>query len=181
MEYLKIPKERIGVLIGHKGETRKTIEDYTGVKLEIDSKTGEISIDDHQVDDPLAVLKVKNIVKAIGRGFSPQKALKLIDENLDFYVFHITEFVGKKDSHIKRVKARVIGRQGKTKNILEKLTDSDISVYGHTISIISSLTNIDITKKAIDMLLRGSKHATVYRFVEREMKNLKIKHRTGFF
>jgi len=34
---------------------------------------------------------------------------------------------------------------------------------------------MDIAKKAIDKLLNGSKHATIYRFVETNMK--KIRHR----
>ena len=37
MKYLKIPKERIGIIIGHKGETKKMIEKMSKVTLEIDS------------------------------------------------------------------------------------------------------------------------------------------------
>jgi len=44
MRYVKIPTERVGVLIGKNGEIKEKIEGY-GVKLEIDSKEGEIKIE----------------------------------------------------------------------------------------------------------------------------------------
>ena len=37
------PKERIAVLIGKGGATRKMIEDAVGVKIHIDSESGEVS------------------------------------------------------------------------------------------------------------------------------------------
>jgi len=87
MKYLKVPMDRIGALIGHKGETKKDLEDRLGVKLDIDSKTGEVTIDDHEVEDPLMVIKMENIIKAVGRGFSPEKAFLLMKDNSDFFLF----------------------------------------------------------------------------------------------
>jgi ribosomal RNA assembly protein len=78
------------------------------------------------------------------------------------------------------LKSRVIGKEGKTKRVLEELTDSKISVYGHTISIISDMEKMNILKKSIDMLLTGSKHATVYRFVETQMKELRRSRRLDY-
>jgi len=59
MRYIKIPMERIAVVIGHNGETKRDLENKSGVSLEIDSRMGELAIDDHNVDDPLKVLKLK--------------------------------------------------------------------------------------------------------------------------
>ena len=180
MKYIKIPMERIAVLIGHNGETKNELEERSGLKIDIDSKLGEITIDDHEVENPLIVIKIENIIKAIGRGFSPQNAVKLFDDDADFFIFDLHDYVGKKPAHIRRLKSRIIGREGKTKRVLEELTDSKISIYGHTISIISDITRINILKKSIDMLLTGSKHATVYRFVESQIKELKRAERFGF-
>ena len=44
MEYVRIPQRRIGVLIGHDGETRKEFEVATGCTLEIDSRTGIVRV-----------------------------------------------------------------------------------------------------------------------------------------
>lgn len=180
MKYLKIPMDRVAILIGHNGETKKEIEDRSGLRLDIDSKLGEVVIDDHEVDDPLIVIKIENIVKAIARGFSPQNAYRLFEDEADFFIFDLYDYVGKKPSHIRRLKSRIIGREGKTKRVLEELTDSKISIYGHTISIISDMMKMNILKKSIDMLLTGSKHATVYRFVESQIRELRMGQRYGF-
>ena len=180
MKYLKIPMERVAILIGHNGETKNEIEKRSGLRINIDSKLGEVVIDDHEIEDPLIVIKIVNIVKAIGRGFSPQNAYRLFNDDADFFIFDLYDYVGKKQSHIRRLKSRIIGREGKTKRVLEELTDSSISIYGHTISIISDINRINILKKSIDMLLTGSKHATVYRFVENQIRELRMEERYGF-
>ena len=180
MKYLKIPMERIGVLIGHNGEIKKNLETRSGLKLEINSKDGEVVIDDHESNNPLMPLVMEKVVKAIGIGFSPEKAEFLFKDDADFFIFDLHDYVGKKDTHIRRLKSRVIGKEGKTKRVLEELTDSKVSVYGHTISIISDMERMNILKKSIDMLLTGSKHATVYRFVESQMKELRRSQRLNY-
>jgi ribosomal RNA assembly protein len=174
MKYIKIPMERIAVVIGHNGETKRELENKSGVHLEIDSKLGEIAINDHNVEDPLQVLKLESIVLAIGRGFSPEHAMKLLDDNTGLFIFDIHDYVSKKESHVRRLKSRIIGTEGKTKRVLEELTDSYISVYGHTVSIITDFVSMDLAKRAIDKLLSGSKHATIYRFVESNMRRLRL-------
>lgn len=174
MKYLRIPKERLGALIGHNGETKKKIEEIANLKIDIDSDEGEITINEQEADNPIIALQLEEIIRAIGRGFSPEHAMRLFKEDTYFFVFDIHDYVGKKPTHIRRLKSRVIGKNGKTKHIIERLTGSDISVYGHTISFISDFESMDVTKKTIDMLLSGSKHATVYRFVEREMKKIRL-------
>jgi ribosomal RNA assembly protein len=174
MKYIKIPMERIGVLIGHNGENKEKLEKLTKILINIDSKFGEISLDGRHSNDPLEILKIENIILAIGRGFSPENAFLLLNDEFEFFVFDIRDYVGNKENHIKRLKSRIIGRHGKTKRIMQELTDSYISIYGHTISIISNFENIHILKKAIDMLLSGSMHATVYKYIEMNMKKLRL-------
>jgi ribosomal RNA assembly protein len=179
MKYLKIPMERVAVLIGRNGETKKDLEEKSGLKLNIDSKLGEVVIDNHEVEDPLMIIKIENIVKAIGRGFSPQNAMKLMDDDADFFVFDLYDYVGKKEAHVRRLKSRIIGKEGKTKRVLEELTDARISIYGHTVSVISDIVRMNILKKSIDMILAGRKQATVYRFIETQMKELRREERYG--
>lgn len=174
MRYIRIPMERVAVLIGQNGEIRKKIEQVTRVPIQINSNLGEVTFDEQIIENPIDIFKIENIIRAIGRGFSPENALLLLGNDMDLLIFDIHDYVGKRPSHVKRLKSRVIGTEGKTKRVLEELTESKISIYGHTISIIGSIFNIDITKKAIDMILSGSKHATVYRFVETAMKKLRL-------
>ena len=177
MKYVRIPKERVGVLIGKDGETKKTIERISHVRLEIDSEEGEVVFNEQEAKDPLIPLKVEDVIRAIGRGFSPEHAFRIFGEETELYIFDIYDYVGKKESHLIRVKARVIGREGKTKRVIEGLTGGILAVYGHTVAVIADFDSMDIAKKAIDMLLSGSEHPTVYRYLEREMKKYHLGQR----
>ena len=177
MKYVRIPKERIAVLIGKDGETKKAIERFSHLQLEIDSEEGDVSFNEQEAKDPLIPLKVEDVVRAIGRGFSPEHAFHLFGEETELFIFDIYDYVGKTESHLIRVKARVIGREGKTKRVIESLTGGFLAVYGHTVAVIADFETMDIAKKAIDMLLSGSEHPTVYRYLEREMKRYHLSRR----
>lgn len=177
MKYIRIPRERVGVLIGKDGETKKTIERISQMILEIDSEEGDVSFNEQDAKDPLIPLKVEDVIRAIGRGFSPEHAFRIFAEDTELFIFDIYDYVGKKDTHVTRVKARVIGREGKTKRVIEGLTGGVLSVYGHTVSVIADFETMDIAKKALDMLLSGSEHPTVYRYLEREMKKYHLSRR----
>ena len=75
-QYVKIPKERVGVIIGPKGETKKFIEDKTACQLDIDSESGKIDVTCE--GDSLKEFRILETLKAIGRGFSPEKALDIL-------------------------------------------------------------------------------------------------------
>ena len=72
-----------------------------------------------------------------------------------------------------RLKGRVIGSEGKSRNAIEELTETNISVYGKTIGIIGLQQNVASAKKAIESLLSGSPHSNVYRFLERNNRAIK--------
>jgi ribosomal RNA assembly protein len=164
----------VGVLIGTKGETKILIEKRTGVTLDIDSESGEVSIDTEKTKDPVIALKVIDIVKAIGRGFSPERALKLLDENTYLRGFDIRDYTGKNPKHVRRMRSRVIGSKGKTRRIIEDLSETEISIFGNTIYIIGDLESLGIAETAVDMLLSGSEHAAVYKFLESKRREIKI-------
>ena len=174
MRYVRIPKERVGVIIGHNGGTKQAIEETAKVRLEIDSEEGEVTIVDQNAQDPLMGLKVEDVVRAIGRGFSPEAAFRLFREDTELYIFDIYDYAAKTESHLERVKARVIGRDGKTKRVIESITGASVVIYGHTVGLIADFEGMDIAKRALDMLLSGSQHPTVYRFLEREMKKVRL-------
>jgi len=180
MSIVKIPKDRVGVLIGEGGSTKRTIEERTGAKLEIDSKSGTVEIFKQEVDDPVLSLKVDDIVKAIGRGFNPNKALKLLSDEYYFELIDVREYAGKSHNAVHRMKARVIGREGRTREIIEELSECFVSVYGTTIGIIGNAMEMSIARRAIQMILEGAEHSTVYSFLESKRGDIKRK-RAGYF
>ena len=175
--YLKIPTERVGVLVGPEGTTKKNIEKKLSVELLIDSQSGGITITlTEKATDPSMLFKAKDVVTALGRGFSPEHAFRLIrDEEAMLDVIDLRTVFGRSETDIKRVKGRIIGMNGKTRQIIEELTDTNVAVYGHTVSIIGTIEQAEAAREAIQMLVKGSMHATVYRFLHRKRRELKKK------
>ena len=176
--YVKIPIERVGVLIGPKGKIKRRIEEICGIDLVIDSETGSVEIVlEPQTSDASVLMQVQNLVRAIGRGFSPQRALKLLEEEIYLDIIDLTDHVGRSKNALERVRGRIIGQNGKAREIIEELTGTTVSIYGHTASIIGELDDIEVTKEAILMLVKGSFHKTVFNYLyqEREARKKRLK------
>jgi len=173
--FLKIPKERIGALIGLDGATKKHVEKALSVELQIDSETGGVTVTlTENAEDPSSLFKAKEVVNAIGRGFSPERAFRLVrDEEAALDVIDLRDIFGRSESDIRRVKGRIIGMEGKTRRIVEELTETDVSVYGHTVAIIGNIEQVQAARGAIQMLIKGSLHSAVYRFLHRKRRELK--------
>lgn len=179
MRYVKIPLERVGVLVGTNGEVKKRIEEETDTLLEVDSESGDVTVNDIESQDPILALKCADVVKAIGRGFSPEKAYKLFADEIYFTLIDIRDFTGKNQKHVRRVRARLIGTKGKTRRLIEELTGVEMSVYGNTIGIIGESFNMSVAVKAIEMLLSGSEHSAVYSFLEKKQRDIEMANK-GF-
>ena len=173
-EYLydtKIPKERIAVLIGKDGITKKQIESATNIKLKIDSKEGDVFLEG---EDALGLYSAREVVKAIGRGFNPDIALLLLKQDYMLEMINMADYIRSKNSMI-RLKGRVIGAEGRSRKTIEELTETYISVYGKTIGIIGFSENVAMAKKAVESLLSGSPHSSVYKWLEKRRSDMKRK------
>lgn len=168
MNTIKIPKDRVGVLIGKKGEIKRLIEKKTETKLIID-KEGGVIIEGEGVN----IYNANIIIKAIGRGFNPETALTLLDEEINIEIINIKDFTGKSEKKFYRLKSRLIGTQGKARKVIENLTNTEISIYGKTIAVIGKIENVSIAKRGTEILLRGAPHGNAYKYIEREMLKLK--------
>ena len=167
---VRIPKERIAVLLGVKGVTKKSIEKRLGIKLKIDSEDGIVDL---QGDDSLDLVTGQNIIKAIGRGFNPEIALNLTDDNNQLEIIDITEYTGDSKKRLIRIRARVIGEGGKTREYIEKLTDTHIVIYGKTVGVIGNYEVVGLVRRAFEGLLSGQRHSTVYTWLEKNIKERK--------
>ncbi len=169
-----IPKDRVGVLVGLGGTVKSTIEDRLFVDLKIDSPSGAVQIGvKPNAPDPSGALQAKDIVLAIGRGFSPERAFRLFNEDTALDIIDLHDFFGKNEAEIRRVDGRIIGREGKTRRILEELTGAAISVSGHTVSIIGGYEAVSMAKDALEKLIKGRQHGTVYKFLRRRRQEIK--------
>jgi ribosomal RNA assembly protein len=172
--FIRIPKERVGILIGPEGKTKQYIEEKLGVKLDIDTE-GSITITlTDKAPDPSVLLKAKDVVTAIGRGFAPETAFRLIRNEDDIFdLVDLRLIFGRSESDIKRIKGRIIGADGKTRKLIEELSEADVVVYGHTVGIIGSFEQADTARNAVQMIVEGCQHHTVYRYLQRKRTEMK--------
>ncbi len=167
---LKIPKERIAVIIGTAGETKKDIESSTKSKINVDSKEGDITITG---TDPILLLSAREMITAIGRGFNPEIAMLLLKQDYCMELISLQDITRTKNDEI-RVKGRIIGSEGKSRKTIETLTETDICVYGKTVGIIGEVENVNIARRAVDMLIKGSPHSNVYRWLEKQRRSVRM-------
>jgi ribosomal RNA assembly protein len=170
-EHIKVPQDRIGAIIGVDGNVKKVIEEKTGAKMDVDSDSGVVVIESET--DAIKALKASEVIKAIARGFSPEKALKLLEnEDLILDVIDLS-IIGDSPADLKRLKGRIIGKAGKTREVIEQMTGAKLSVYGKTISIIGDAEQLAMVRAALDMLIDGAPHGAVYGFLEKRRRELK--------
>jgi len=173
--FVRIPKERVGVLIGPDGKVKQRIEEKFMVELLIDGDSGGVTLVlSEKASDPSLLFRAKDTVTAIGRGFSPEQAFRLLRNDDDVFDFiDLRAVFGRSESDIKRVKGRVIGANGKTRKLIEELTEASMVVYGHTIGFIGSFEQVDVARNAVQMLINGSQHHTVYKYLQRKRSAFK--------
>jgi ribosomal RNA assembly protein len=173
--FVRIPKERVGVLVGPDGKVKQEIEEKFMVTLEIESEAGGVTILlSEKANDPSLLFKAKDTVTAIGRGFSPDHAFRLLRNEDDIFDFiDLRAVFGRSESDIKRVKGRIIGANGKTRKLIEELTEASVVVYGHTIGFIGTFEQVDAARNAVQMLINGSQHHTVYKYLQRKRSEFK--------
>jgi len=159
MDIIRIPEERVGELIGKNGEHKKKIEERYGIELKIDQE-GEVTL----IGDGADTFFAKDVVKAIGRGFSFEDAEKLFKDDYLFCVIDLRDQFDS-DNAQKRMKGRVIGEKGKIKKEIEEATESIICIHGHTISIIAPDDLMEFAKEAIYKILEGAPHTTVLNYL----------------
>jgi len=154
---LKISKERVGVLIGLKGEIKKNLEASSNCKINVNSDDAEVKITG---EDPLKLYALKNTISAIGRGFNPDIAQLLLKQDYMLELIHLKDFVN--ENQLPRVKGRIIGTGGKSRRTIEELTECNISVYGKTVAIVGRIDSISQARQSVELLLKGANHSTVF-------------------
>jgi ribosomal RNA assembly protein len=177
----RVPKDRIAVIIGAKGATAKSIRRAAGCKeFNIDSDSGDIEVLWGEVGsyDPVKAMKLPDVVKAIGRGMAPNAAVKLLEDNHFFELVDLRDFVGKRSNQQRRIRARIIGREGKIRKLIENLTQTQISIYNSTVVLVGEEGGLYSARHAIEMLAGGSEHGSVISFLERDRKRARLESKS---
>ncbi|MDD3622218.1 MAG: KH domain-containing protein [Methanofollis sp.] len=167
IQEIRIGERRIGALIGKGGATKRKIEEKTGSTIKIDSEEGDVLIEG---EDAFGVLRAADVVTAIARGFSPERAFVLFeDEDMAIEIIDLSEI----DPSLKqqeRLKGRIIGKAGKGRQQIENMTKVEISVQGKTVTLIGMPEKLRTARAAIEMLINGAQHETVFSFLEKKRR-----------
>ena len=177
----RVPKDRIAVIIGAKGATSEAIRNAAGCqKFIIDSDSGDVEVEWGEPGsyDPVKAMKLPDVVKAIGRGMAPDAAVRLLDDDHFFELVDLRDYVGKRSNQQRRIRARIIGRQGKIRKLIEQLTQTQISIYNSTVVLVGEESGLFAARQAIEMLAGGAEHGTVMGFLERDRKRARLEARS---
>jgi ribosomal RNA assembly protein len=171
--FVRVPVERVGAVIGKEGATKRYLESEMGVKLKVDSKEGLVTVrsDSALRTDPFSATRV---IEAIGRGFSPHRAVRLLDEGTALEVIDLRDYAGRSVNSLERIRGRVIGIKGKSRRVIEELTSCHLSVYGRTVAIIGEAGEVRLASEAVRLLATGSQHKTVYNTLQKARTRRKM-------
>ena len=167
MQIVKIPSERVKALLGESGETKEYLERRMKVSINVDSD-GAVDITGESIDEFIG----KDIIKAIGRGFAPSIALKLLSDDFALRIIDLRDYAGNEKAH-HRIMGRVIGENGRTKEIIKEEVGAEVVCYGHTVGVICSLETLNYAMEALFRIIEGSNHASVYAYLEKCRRKIK--------
>jgi len=173
----RIPQDRIAVLIGRKGATRRALEEATNSKLHIDSNSGDVSVVWNEEFDPILRMKFPDVIRAIGRGMNPERALQLLKDDQHLRLFDMREYVGKNANQQRRIRSRLIGRNGRIRELIEEHSGAEIVIYGSTVVIIGDEESLPLASQAIERLLQGAEHSSVLKHLETERRKKRMSAR----
>ncbi len=132
------------------------------LKCKISFRGKNVSISGTAVDEYVA----SQVIDALNLGFKVPQTLLLCNENFVFEKIHIKDLTKRHD--LSRIRGRIIGTRGKTKEIIENLSDCFISLHENTVGIIGSAENIEKAIQAIKSIIQGKKQGKVYNYLEKE-------------
>jgi len=172
MQEVKMSGSRIGALIGKGGETKKLLETKTSTTITIDSKEGAVKVEGLD-ENTVPLLRAVETINAINRGFSPERAFELLDD--EDLLLDMIDLSGLADNprQLDRLRGRIIGKDGRAREQIEDMTDVEISVFGKTIALIGYPEQLKVARTAIDMLIEGVPHENVFAFLDKKKKESK--------
>jgi ribosomal RNA assembly protein len=154
----QIHSENIRKILASKEEIEKAF------KIRITNRTNPLIIEGSPEKEIIAV----SFFEAVDLGFSIPKALELKFDNFEFRKIKIKSIATRRN--LSQVRARVIGKHRKVMDNIEYLTGCDLALHDNEVGIIGPTEAVDVTEEALKNLIGGSKHATIYAFLEKIKK-----------
>lgn len=141
-------------------QNKKAVE--TAFKIKLSSKNSIINIQGKPEDEYIAF----QAIEALNMGFALGDALLLKNEDFIFEKINIKNIAKRRD--LSQVRARVIGTKGKALRVIEDLSNCYVVLHNNNVGIIGFTEDVKKASFAIKRLIAGSKHASVFSYLEEQ-------------
>jgi len=140
-------------------KNKKRLEKILNIKITNNGR--EVSVKGDPEDEYLA----EKVIDALNFGFPFSDAISIKKQDCTFEMLNIKDYTKRKD--FERIRARIIGKQGKTLKTLCELTKCCFELKDNYVGIIGKSECIKNAQDAIISIVRGSKQSNVYKSLER--------------
>jgi ribosomal RNA assembly protein len=140
-------------------KNRKKLEKKLGIEIKNQGK--EVFINGNPENEYAA----EKVIEALDFGFPFSVALMIKEHDYLFEIINIKDYTHKKD--MERIRARIIGKKGKTLRIFEELTKCFFELKDNQVGIIGDPEYIKNAQDAVISIIRGAKQANVYSYLEK--------------
>lgn len=142
-----------------KPECTKKLERILDIKLKKDNN--HFILEGEPEEECIA----EKIIDALNFGFPFQTAILIKKQNFSIEIISIKNHTRSKN--LQRIRARIIGKKGKALKTLTDLTECRFKIKDNHVAILGAPENLHNAEQAIISLVRGTKHANVYSFLEK--------------
>lgn len=141
----------------------ENLENNMGVTINIDSDAKTVKVTS---ENSVKKHDATRVLRAIACGFDASDALKLYRSDIMYLeTVDIKNYTRNKDEQY-RQKGRIIGKDGRTKELIEELSGANVNIYKNEIGILGDLKDVKAARRAVLMFLDGSPHSSVYNYLE---------------
>lgn len=151
----KIICEKIARIIKNK----KKLEEK--LKVKISNRGKEVTITGKPEDEYVA----EKVIDALEFGFPFSVAMEIKEQDDIFEIINIKDHTKRKD--LERIRARIIGKKGKTLKTLTTLTQCHFEIKDNHVGIVGDPEYIKNAQEAVIALIKGSKQSNVYAHLEK--------------
>ncbi len=162
--------KELGRILTHEGRNIRHLEKEFKTKIIINKGKTEA---DFLINGKNSVQEylILEILEALAVGFDLETAMLLKDEEFVFKKVELKKYVH--GGRLEVVKGRIVGSQGKSKRVIQSLSECDLCLCDNNISIIGRAENVELASRALESLIRGSKHANVFKALEEGRKSIR--------
>jgi KH domain-containing protein len=140
-------------------KSKRKLEEVLEVK--ITNRGREVTIEGSAENEYFA----EKIIDALEFGFPLGVALLIKEDDYSFEIIRIRDYT--KRSDLKSVRARIIGKGGKTLKTISELTECYFELKDNELGIVGEPEYIKNAIEAMKSLIKGAKQSNVYTYLEK--------------